>query len=386
MIELFKISFLNIKGRWIKSLFLFLVYLLLITFTVSTIKFSRSLEATADYNMVDLGANILIIPNSESLQLHYKGLQFGSVQVTEKGLTLQDTAQILRIKNKKNIKFISPKLIKMTKLNEMNVLVSGIDFSNEIKLKKWWNIIGTIPTRNNEVLIGSKIGKEAQVRISDTILVRGEPFIVTGQLEETGDEDDQVVFMDLATMQKLFNAQKELSLIEVAALCYDCPIDTLVSQISEKIQNGKAIALKQIIKTRMKSIALIKHISLILIISFILVVSIMTVLSLLSAVNERKKEIGLYLTIGYSPWMLMSIFIFEIMIISLAASVFGYGSSIFILQKIGPQFFSSVIPFTFNFPELILTIISIVLLSILIGAIPAVKAIRIEPLAAMKSY
>jgi copper chaperone CopZ len=70
---------------------------------------------------------------------------------------------------------------------------------NEIilKLKQWWKIFGEAPKADNEVLLGSDAAKIINVGTDDSIRIKGESFKVAGILDQTGSQDDSLVFASL---------------------------------------------------------------------------------------------------------------------------------------------------------------------------------------------
>ena len=48
---------------------------------------------------------------------------------------------------------------------------------------------------------------------------------------------------------------------EVAALCSNCPIDEMVSQISEALPAAKVMAIKQVVKGRMETLELFNKVA-----------------------------------------------------------------------------------------------------------------------------
>ena len=97
----------------------------------------------------EFGANILILPATEGLPLSYGGLTVSAVNTGGRELTINDVDRIRTIKNKQNISTIAPKLLVQTEVKGTKVLVAGVDFKAEQRLKKWWRVAAGMNPRYN---------------------------------------------------------------------------------------------------------------------------------------------------------------------------------------------------------------------------------------------
>jgi len=143
---------------------------------------------------------------------------------------------------------IAPKLLVDTKIKGQTILLLGVDFEQELHLKKWWKLNGLaknqVPSAN-EVILGSDVAHSLGLSPKQTITIKDQDFKVAGIIQPTGStENDQAIFIDLTVLQKLTNRPKAISLIETAALCYTCPIEEVTQQLSAKLPGTKVTALK----------------------------------------------------------------------------------------------------------------------------------------------
>lgn len=122
----------------------------------------------------EFGANILVLPTSEGLPLSYGGITVSAVNTGGRELTMDDVARIRTIKNKDNISTIAPKLLVQTEVQGTGVLVAGVDFKAERRLKKWWRIArGTTPQESNDALIGKDAAARLHFAPGDSIALQG---------------------------------------------------------------------------------------------------------------------------------------------------------------------------------------------------------------------
>jgi putative ABC transport system permease protein len=112
----------------------------------------------------------------------------------------------------------------------------------------------------------------------------------------------------------------------------------------------------------------------------------MIALFMFASVNERKKEIGLLRSLGYSKLDVFSIFCFEALIIGLISGFFGYllGHYVsIVMARILTINETGVLPFNPVF--FLSTVIAVAVIAVVSAAIPALKATRIDPSEALVS-
>ena len=145
----------------------------------------------------EFGANILIIPRSDDLSLSYGGLNIGGVSIDGQTLKDSDVPKIRQIEVRENISTVSPKLIGVIEDRGKKVPFTGINFQEEERLKKWWKIHGALPKSREEALLGSEAAVKLFKSTGDTLSINGKVVRITGILDETGSQDDFLIFGDL---------------------------------------------------------------------------------------------------------------------------------------------------------------------------------------------
>jgi len=181
----------------------------------------------------EFGANILVLPASEGLPLSYGGLTVSAVNTGGRQLTMDDVARIRTIKNKENVSTVAPKLLVQTEIKGTKVLLAGVDFKAEQRLKKWWRVAaGMSPQAAGEALIGRDAAQRLHIAPGDSIPVSGGTIRISGVLDNTGSQDDGLIFSDIGWVQQHFRKGNAVSLIELSALCSGCPIEDMVQQVN----------------------------------------------------------------------------------------------------------------------------------------------------------
>lgn len=383
--KLHHISLNSLWRRKTRMLFLLIGLTIAISTVVILVNVSRAMNADIAKNLDEYGANILIVPDSDELSLTYGGMTVSGLSVDQKALDDRDVQKIRTIKNKENISIVAPKLLSVAEVRGRPVMVVGVNFDSETVLKKWWKIIGTKPGDEWEAVIGSEVKQKLNLGLNQTIQLKGETFKIAGILEETGSQDDGLIFIDLKKAQSLFQKPASVSLIEVAALCYDCPIEEIVAQTSEKLPGAKVTAIRQSIETKMETMQRFEHFSL-GISAVILVIGALIAFTTMSAsVNERKKEIGVFRSIGFRQRHIMQIIFLEALILSGIAGLAGYLLGWLVAVNAAPLLGAETLAIPVDSVMLLMALGLSLLTGIGATVHPAVKAARLDPTVALRA-
>jgi len=380
------ISINNLRRRKGKVFFLVLGLTIGITTVVALISVTRMMNEDIANKLDEFGANILIIPRSDDLALSYGGMSIGGVAVDAQTLQDSDVPRIRQIEVQESIATVSPKLIGVMEIEGKRVPLMGVQFSEEVRLKKWWKIHGLAPKNGEEVLLGNEAAVKLFKSTGDTLAVNGNQVRVSGILEETGSQDDFLIFGDLGFVQKAMKKPGALSLIEISAYCNTCPIEDIVQQISEKLPHAKVTAIKQTLQTKMEALDHFKKFSIGISILVLLIGSLIVFTNMMASVNERKREIGIFRAIGFRKSHVVRIIFLEALIVGVIAGVIGYILGLGISQFLGPVL-TGIKAGGISIDPLLAA--GAVFLSALIGilssAYPAIQASKMDPTVALRS-
>jgi putative ABC transport system permease protein len=322
--KLHAISINNLKRRKAKMAFLTIGLMVGIATIVTLVTLTRSMSKDIEAKMDEFGANILVTPQSNGLAMNYGGISLGGVTFDQREIREEDLAKIKTITNHKNISTISPKVLGGIKINNHDVLLVGVNFESELKMKQWWKVFGNEPKSEHDLLLGSDTAKILNVAPGDSLTLKGEAFKVAGVLDQTGSQDDALVFASLAKAQKLLGKEGKISMAEVAALCSGCPIGDMVTQIAEKIPDAKVSAIQQVVEGRLKALDQFKRFSYAMAGVVVFIGSLIVFVTMMGSVNERTTEIGIFRAIGFRQSHIMRIILFEAALVSLLAGFLGY--------------------------------------------------------------
>jgi len=324
--KLHTISLNNLRRRKAKMAFLTIGLMVGIATIVTLVTLTASMSSDIGKKMDEFGANILITPQSNDLSMSYGGISLGRVTFDQREIRQEDLARITSIKNNKNILAVSPKVLGGVRLGDRDALLVGVDFDSELKMKQWWRIFGETPEKEGEILLGSAAADTAHLTPGDTVQLAGRSFTVAGVLEQTGSQDDSLVFMPLAGAQRLLGKEGRITLVEVAALCSGCPIGDMVVQIAEKLPEAKVTAIQQVVESRLQALDHFKHFAFAVASVVIFIGSLIVFVTMMGSVTERTTEIGVFRAIGFRKSHIMRIILLEAALVSLLAGVLGYAA------------------------------------------------------------
>lgn len=351
-----------------------------------------------------LGANILLLAKDATVQ-DYFSADFQQSEIPESYVSILTNSGLQGLDN------LSPKFSIPVDISGRKFTMTGILPRNEFKSKAFWQgtlgvfskpqncgIVAKIPgitdTTKTQVrkrviedlapdamLVGADVAKYLAVKEGDSLTVMGKRFVAEAILPITGTVDDGRMFTHLHTVQKLAGKDSVLHSIEIVGCC--SAISTgLIQQINKLLPDAKVVTISQIVTTQIRANTVMKRISLIMLVVILVVGGASIANYMLANVYERRREIGIYMSMGAdSPWIL-KLFLLKALIIGLAGGVFGYilGSGLAVI--LGPRIAGvPVLPLPVY---ALYSVIISTLIALAASAIPALSATKIDPSLIMK--
>ncbi|MHB8172305.1 MAG: ABC transporter permease [Thermincolia bacterium] len=387
----------NLRRRKAKMLFLVVGMIIGITTIVALFTITKSMKIELGNKFDQIGANLLIMPKSDNLTLSYGGVPVSGVSFDVKKMDSSAMDKIRTIPEKESIAIVSPKLLGGIMVDDKNALAIGVQFKNELRMKRWWKINTEAGNPNQfitkpqlmqvkveEVLLGSELARRLSKQPGDTVSISGQKFQVGGVLHSLGSEEDNSVLMDLAVTQQILKKSNNLSMIEVSALCNTCPIEVIVDQISDVLPNTNVLAVKEAMEARKAVVDRFANFALVISVVVLFIGSLVVFLTMMGSINERTREIGIFRSIGFRKAHVVQIILTEAVIISVLGGIFGYLIGMVVASSTAPLIaqMELTIPWELNIAAGALGIS--VILGLLASIFPAYQAAKLDPSEALR--
>ncbi len=384
--RLHTVAFGNLRRRPSRAAFLVAGLLIGIATVVTLLTMSRALTVQAQNQLETYGANIVVAPRTDDLSLSYGGVALGGVRLQARDLREADLSRIKTIPNRKNIAIVAPELLGAVEVKGRQTLLLGVRPRDEFELKKWWKLDGRPPAAGDELVAGSSAARRLDLRIGDTVALDGRDFRVTGVLRPMGSQDDELLVTELGAAQALLGKPGKVTLVQVAALCSDCPVEEIAVQLGDVLPGTKVTAMQQVTRNRMNALDTFRTFSYVIAAIIIAIEALVVFVTMMGSVNARTREIGIFRALGFRRSHVTLLVLMEAVVASVVAGVLGYvvgmGASYLLLP-----FFAEGLNVTVSWAPTLAA--GAVLLAVLIGSLgslyPAMRASRLDPTVALRA-
>lgn len=382
-LRLHTIALRDLRRRKSRAAFLVAGLLVGIATVVTLLTLSSALTVKAQDNLESYGANIVVRPKADTLSVGGGGLS--GVAVGEREISEADLARIQTIPNRRNIAAIAPELIGSVQARGTQALLMGVHPDDQFALKRWWSLDGRRPTGADEVVAGSAAAKALHIAKGDRVAIDGRSFTVTGLLRPTGSEDDNLLITRLATAQALLHKPGKVTMVEVAALCSNCPVGKIVTQLSGVLPGTRVTALQQVMKNRMHALDQFRRFSYMVAAVIVAIEALVVFVTMMGSVNSRTREIGIFRALGFRRGHVTGLVLIEAGLASLVAGVLGYLAGMGLSYALLPLLGGGGAPVAWT-PALAAGAVG---LAVLVGAAaslyPALHASRMDPTVALRA-
>jgi putative ABC transport system permease protein len=375
----------NLRRRKARAAFLVAGLLIGVGTVVALLTLSQALTVQAQNNLETYGANIVVAPRDEGLALTYGGVPLGGVSVGARDIREAELARIATIPNNRNIAVVAPELLGAVTANGRRSLLMGVRPADEFKLKQWWSVDGRRPQNGNEVVAGAGVATALKLRPGSKIEMGGRTLLVTGVLRPTGSQDDDLLISDLTTAQSILGKPGKVTMVEVAALCSNCPVGDIAEQIGGVLPGTKVTPMQQIVKNRMVAIEQFRTFSWIVAGVIIAIEALVVFVTMMGSVNARTREIGIFRALGFRRGHVTGLILLEAAAASVVAGVLGYLAGMGVSYALLPALSAGGVSVSWT-PLLAAGAVG---LAVAVGSLaslyPALHASRLDPTVALRA-
>lgn len=329
------ISLSSIRQRKARSTLLVAGLVVGVTAVVALVSLSVAMQRDLSRKLQDYGTSIIVSGKSDSLALSYGGLSVATAAFDVRPLSVDDVARVRTIPDASLLGVVSPVLLAPVTTEGQEVLVVGVNFPEQFRLKRWWGqkvgevnqlvpFRGRKPTRPDEIVLGNLVAAKLQKPVGAPLDIAGRRFKVTAILSEQGSQEDSLVFADLARLQEATGRPGAISLIEVGLKSQSVPVDQIVRELGRALPNAKVSAVGAVVASNQSVVGVVGKFAAGLIAIVVVVGSLIVLTTMMASVNERTSEIGLFRAIGFRRLHIIWIVVAEGVVLSAAAGLIGF--------------------------------------------------------------
>ena len=332
-----------------------------------------------------LGANIIITPKN--------WCAYDQISILT-GNSLPESLQYDVMEKISGIEGITaiPYLTQSTAVQNSPVSVTGI-FPEESKDFKGWEVAqGNYFSSSDQraVVLGSGIADRFELKVNDTLPIRGEQFPVIAILKETGSNDDINIYMPLSVVQQIYEVGPYISYIG-ARVDDMTKMDSYIAAIVD-VANVSVTTDKQLLDTVLSMLGSVNTTLQLIALVALLAAAFGIVNTMMMAMTERRREIGIMRAIGGKRKSIFQIFILESGLYGLLGGLFGVLVGYLVSLFAGPMIAGSGMNALLKgaAPEasmsvsiVVIAILLSLVISVVSGLYPAWTAAKLTPVEAI---
>lgn len=382
----------------------FLAILLGVSVIVAMKNITFYSEKAVAYQLDALGANILVLPKSASLQDYYSA-DMQNEEFPEEYVARLTSSDLKGLDN------LSPKLSLPVEVVGKRFVLTGILPKNEFQAKMAWQSVGIFsrpencgvaadvpglaaPAKEtlvrkrvidtlatNEVLVGADMAAALKTGEGSSITLMGRPFKVSAVLPQTGTVDDSRAFAHLHAVQQMAGKGAVVNAIEIVGCCQQIS-QGLVQKINQLLPDAKVATITQIVDTQIKTNRMMARLSLLFLTIIVLVGGASIANYMFANVFERRREIGTLMALGAGSPVVLRMFLLKAVWLGLAGGVGGYVLGTALAAILGPRV--AGVPVFPMLSPLFWAVGVAVLVCVAATYLPARRAARLDPSAALQ--
>ncbi len=333
--------------------------LLGITTVVAIRNITHYSEMAVARELDTLGANVLVLPKSVSLQDYYSADLHNDV-------IPEEYVMRLTMSNIQGVDNLSPKLCLPVDFQGRRFTLTGILPKSEFQAKAAWagagifsrpigcgavnvggasepedkktlvrkRVIETLEER--EALVGADVAASLGVREGQSLNLLGEEFSVLAVLPQTGTVDDSRIFTHLHTVQRLSGRDAVVSCIEIVGCCKEISAG-LVDKVNKLLPDAKVVTVSQVVATQANVNKMMERLSMIFVAIIVVVGGAGIANYMYANVFERRREIGTLMALGAESGLIQRIFLLKALLLGLVGGVGGFLLGTLLAVTLGPR-------------------------------------------------
>ena len=271
-------------------------------------------------------------------------------------------------------------------------LVLGWDQNSSLfsKLK----IQGKRPQSDDEALVGATISKKFNKKIGDKIEVKGSKLTIVGIFESKSMFEEGSVIILLEKLQKIKKVPGKITLFNIVVkkgsfyggkpVNDEDQIERTRSLIAQMLPDTEVRSVEDIVSADNTMTSFLNFAWAVSMVAFIAAI-LGIINTMVTSVLEQTSKIGILLAIGWRKLKILCLVLYESILLGMLGGVFGLilGYGIMNVLVHSPQL-QNIGRINYNFIFMIKVIMVSLLVGFLSGIYPAIRAISIKPIEALR--
>jgi putative ABC transport system permease protein len=271
-------------------------------------------------------------------------------------------------------------------------LVLGWDQNSSLfsKLK----IQGRRPENEEEALVGTNISRKLNKKIGDKIEVKGNKLTVVGIFESKSMFEEGSVIIQLEKLQKIKKVPGKVTLFNLTVkkggfdaarpVSDESQIERIRSLIAQMLPDTEVKSVEDIVSSDNTMSSFLNFAWAVSIVAFIAAI-LGIINTMVTSVLEQTSKIGILLAIGWRKLKILCLVLYESILLGMLGGVFGLilGYGIMNILVHSPQL-QNIGRVDYNLIFMLKVIAVSLLVGFLSGIYPAIRAISIKPIEALR--
>lgn len=235
----------------------------------------------------------------------------------------------------------------------------------------------------NELIVGKSLAEQENYTVGDTINVYGNEFKITGIYETGSMFYDSAMYTSLDKLQNITDNEGKISSISIK-IKKDANLTTVNDKIKSEYNNTlSTITTEEMAETIDDTLGMINSTTTAIEALAIVIGGLGVINTMMMTVFERTREIGVLKSVGWTKKRILAMIMGESIVLTLLSGIIGSIMgvlAVFILFKLGGDDMSLV----FNINVFIKAFSVALIVGILGGLYPAIKASKLSPTEALR--
>lgn len=352
----------------------------------------RSRMAVALFGIA-IGATVLLgmvtlcydIPRQMSKEFRSYGANMVLVSSGQENVSLEDAARAAALFPKDKLVGMTPFRYIPIRNNMLPYTAVGTDFEAVKQTSPYWQVTGTWPVRDNEVLVGADVAEYAQLTPGKTLAVDGRnsrhakfggEITVTG-IVKTGGAEDGFIFMSLPDMEAMTGETGRADVIELSISAGEKELKELSAAVHGAVPSLEARLVKRVTQSEAAVLGKLEMLVYLVTLVVLVLTMICVATTMMTVVMERRREIGLKKALGAENRRIAKEFLAEGIILGALGGFGGGVCGLLFAQLISENVFARSV--SVEFYLIPVTVLVSILVTMAACLLPVRRAMDVEP-------